>query len=164
LSDSDQAGEIAEWKLRCRKAEADLGRLAAEMRAAKADGTLAESAARIARHARDALSAEVAHLRRQLLALSVLLSTLPLLLRQLEAKPDEAAWGEAREIAVKAAEAVAKALAWAEGEEVDEPDTDPEIEPPPIRALDPTGPAPYPRSPSAIMPRPPTIKQKKKID
>lgn len=150
MSESD---EITELKLRLRKLEGDLARTLADLRKAQADCTLAESAAKVAKHARDELSLEVARARKHEQALSILLSPLGLLLKQLEARPHiTTAWEEAH--------ALAKAVeeAFAGGFQEEEP-TDPEVEPPEIRPLEPEGAAqPYPRSPSAIMPRPPTIK------
>lgn len=140
----DADGERAELRLKLDRAER-------ELREAKANLALAESAERIAKHGRDELSAEVARWRRVKTALTVALAPLDLLLRQLEASPgDGNAWAEAHAISDKVRDALLGELPAPDA--LDSSDTDPQITSP-----FPAPSQPYPPSPSTRLPLPPKL-------
>lgn len=139
----DAADEISALKLLKLKLEADL-------RTATANRELADSAAVVAKHARNELSASLNQLRKLHTSLTVVLAPLELLLTQLEQSPGNAnAWNEAKGLARRVKELLA-----GEGlvEEIDEADTDPTIQSPVPPEAVPL--APYPSSPSARIPPP----------
>ena len=140
----DADDERSELRLKLDKAER-------ELREARANLALAESAERIAKHGRDELSAEVTRWRKVKTALTVALAPLDLLLRQLEASPgDQGAWAEAHAISDKVRDALLGEVPATDP--LDAADTDPQITSP-----FPAPSQPFPPSPSARLPLPPKL-------
>jgi hypothetical protein len=123
--------ELAALQVRFEKLERDLRTVQGELE-------VAESAARVAKHARAELSIEVARLRRAVRDLALLVAPLGLLLKQLQANPvNEEAWKEARETAAKITVALLEMIS-------------PSVESDPLPE---SASQPYPRAPSAVPPK-----------